>query len=98
MKNKVIAPYFLFLLDLTPYPKTRKEHQEYRASGEYEWGKYEPPYRLLYFDPFIGCHRYFKKGNSLSLCYIYLIYNRYGIVNIARDSTPWLGLNFNIRI
>lgn len=81
-----------------PYPKTRKERVAYRASGQYKYDMYRPPYRLFYIVPSIGYRMYLKKGNSISIEYTHLIYNFYGEISFAEPGlVPWFGITYNFR-
>jgi len=84
--------------DSNPYPKTKTERQAFRASGQYNY----PPYRLLFIIPSIGYRRYFKKGNSLSVVYTYLIYGSTTENFIFSKPGqgflfPWFGINYNFK-
>lgn len=83
--------------DFTPYPKTRKERQAYRASGQ----TYYPLYTLYFATPYIGYRRYFKKGNSISIAFtpvIPLLIDDAGRSFVEPQETiPWFGINYNLR-
>ena len=81
-----------------PYPKTRKEREAYRTSGQYKYDMYRPPYSLFYIVPSVGYRRYLKKGNSISIEYTHLIYNFYGELFFAEPGlVPWFGITYNFR-
>lgn len=84
--------------DFNPNPKTSKEREAFRVNEEYKYDKnYYPPYRLYFIVPSIGYRRYFKKGNSVSFEYTYLIYNFYGELFFAEHGlVPWFGINYNL--
>jgi|GEM_PF-5745745 len=85
--------------DFNPYPKTRKEREAYRAIGNYKNDKnYSQPYRLYLIVPSIGYRRYFKKGNSISFEYNYLIDNSYGDMFFDKLTlASWFGINYNLK-
>ena len=95
-KNKLLAgTHIANSIDFTPYPKTKKERQEYRESGRYRTDYYSPPYILTYTAPSLGYRRYFKNNNSISTSFSTLIYRYY---SGSWDVIPWFGLNYNIEL
>ena len=100
-RNKLLLGlYILNQINFSPKPKTSQERAAYRLSHEnYKIEiNYSPPYRLLFIDPSIGYRRYFKKGNSISFEYTYLIYNSYGeLVFDKLRLASWFGINYNFK-
>ena len=100
-KNKFLFSLFTTNgIDFNPYPKTKKEREEFRATENYQNEKYyRQPYRLYFIVPCIGYRRYFKNGNSLTIDYNHISYNNYGKVSFDSPGfLPWLGVKYNVAL
>lgn len=96
-KNKFLLGLFTTNgIDFNPYPKTKKERKDYKASPEYQSDRYSPPYRLFYIVPSIGYRRYLKNGNSISIEYNHIMYNLYGKLFVTYNGLgPWGSVKYN---